>query len=59
MIDNNSSYWRAMSNRYWPAFYILDKKGNIRAVFYGETHEGDKRARQIENIINQLITESS
>ena len=59
MIDNNSSYWRAMSNRYWPAFYILDKKGNIRAVFFGETHEGDKRARQIENIINQLITESS
>ena len=58
MIDNNSSYWRAMSNRYWPAFYILDKKGNIRAAFFGETHEGDNRARQIENIINQLITES-
>ena len=59
MIDNNSSYWRAMSNRYWPAFYILDKKGNIRAVFFGETHENDNRARHIENIINQLITESS
>ena len=58
MIDNNSSYWRAMNNRYWPAFYILDKKGNIRATFFGETHEGDNRARQIENIINQLITES-
>ncbi|MFT5426454.1 MAG: thiol-disulfide isomerase/thioredoxin [Gammaproteobacteria bacterium] len=59
MIDNNSSYWRAMNNRYWPAYYILDKKGNVRTTFFGETHEGDNRAKQIENVINQLIAESS
>ena len=58
MIDNNSSYWRAMSNRYWPAYYILDKQGKIRAAFIGETHEGDRRAKQIERTINQLIAES-
>lgn len=57
MIDNDSSYWRAMNNRYWPAYYILDKQNQVRAVFFGETHEGDNRAKQIENIITQLLAE--
>ena len=57
MIDNDSSYWRAMNNRYWPAFYILDKQGKIRAVFFGETHEGDRRAKQIESTIKTLLAE--
>ncbi len=57
MIDNDSSYWRAMNNRYWPAFYILDNKGKIRAIYFGETHEGDRRARQIERTIKKLLTE--
>jgi thiol-disulfide isomerase/thioredoxin len=58
MIDNDSSYWRAMNNRYWPAYYILDKKGKVRAAFFGETHEGDRRAKQIEKTIKTLLTES-
>jgi len=58
MIDNNSSYWRAMNNRYWPAYYILGKQGKVRAVFFGETHEGDKRAKQIERTIKTLLAES-
>ncbi len=57
MIDNDSSYWRAMNNRYWPAYYIIDKKGKIRAAFFGETHEGDRRAKQIEQTIKKLLTE--
>jgi len=59
MIDNDSSYWRAMNNRYWPAFYILDKNGKVRAAFFGETHEGDRRAKQIEETINALLSESA
>ncbi len=59
MIDNDSSYWRAMNNRYWPAYYILDKQGNVRAVFFGETHEGDRRAKQIEKTIKTLLSEST
>ncbi len=59
MIDNDSTYWRAMSNRYWPAYYILDKQGKVRAAFFGETHEGDNRAKHIETIINTLLNEST
>ena len=59
MIDNDSSYWRAMNNRYWPAYYILDKQSNVRATFFGETHEGDDRAKKIENVIKQLLNETT
>jgi hypothetical protein len=58
MIDNDHSYWRAMGNRYWPAYYIVDKQGRIRAVFYGETHRGDRQAKQIETTIRDLLQES-
>lgn len=59
MIDNDFSYWRAMNNRYWPAFYLIDKRGYIRAVFVGEIHKGDKRARSIEALVEILLAEKS
>ena len=57
MMDNDFQYWNAMNNRYWPAFYILDKKGRIRASFYGETHTGDPQAKAIQQTIEQLLAE--
>ena len=57
MIDNDFSYWRAMENRYWPAFYLIDKRGIIREVFVGETHPGDRRAVAIEKRISELLAE--
>jgi len=58
MIDNDFSYWRAMYNKYWPAFYIVDKKGQVRGIYYGETHEGDIQAKHIEETINSLLLEN-
>ena len=58
MIDNDFSYWRALKNRYWPAFYIFDKQGRLRATYVGETHEGDRQAREIEAVIKDLLAES-
>ena len=57
MMDNNKAYWRALRNRYWPAYYIVDKQGNIRDAFIGETHEGDRRAKKIEKLIAKLLKE--
>ena len=57
MLDNDHSYWRAMKNRYWPSFYVVDKKGIVRGTFVGETHKGSKRARAIEKLVQQLIAE--
>lgn len=58
MLDNNHTYWRAMGNRFWPAWYIVDKRGDIRAVYYGETHPGDRQATRIEAVIKDLLQES-
>ena len=57
MMDNDFAYWRALRNEYWPAYYIVDKQGNIRKGFIGETHKGDRRAKKIENIIAKLLKE--
>ena len=57
MMDNDFAYWRALRNKYWPAYYIVDKKGNIRKGFIGETHKGDRRAKKIESLITKLLKE--
>ena len=59
MMDNDFAYWQALRNRYWPAFYLVDKEGVIRHLHVGETHEGDARARRIEEQILSLLAETS
>jgi len=55
MMDNNRAYWRSLHNRYWPAYYIVDKEGSIRDAFIGETHAGDRNAKKIEKLITKLL----
>jgi thiol-disulfide isomerase/thioredoxin len=57
MLDNDYGYWRRMNNRYWPAYYLIDKKGLVRGYFYGETHIGDRRAKKIEEQLQTLLAE--
>ncbi len=38
-IDNDFKNWNAYHNGYWPAFYIIDKQGNIRSVRIGEGND--------------------
>jgi thiol-disulfide isomerase/thioredoxin len=38
--DNDYAIWRAFGNRYWPALYLIDKRGRIRATHVGELHQG-------------------
>ena len=55
MMDNDFAYWKALRNRYWPTFYVADKSGVVKGVFIGETHQGDKRAKDVERLIEKLI----
>ena len=52
-IDNDFQIWRRFSNRYWPAMYIVDKKGNVRYRFIGEGNY-----QKIEKAINKLLAET-
>jgi len=35
-IDNNYDTWYAYGNEYWPAEYLIDPKGEVRAYDFGE-----------------------
>lgn len=58
MIDNDFSYWRAIGNRFWPSYYIVDKQGRVRNLAIGETHIGDSRAERVEALLEKLLAES-
>jgi thiol-disulfide isomerase/thioredoxin len=34
--DNQYSTWSAYNNQYWPAFYLLNKKGQVVYTHFGE-----------------------
>ena len=57
MLDNDYSYWNALGNHYWPAFYLVDKRGRIRGQFTGETHKGDANAQAIDSAVRKLLAE--
>ncbi|MBC7898538.1 MAG: thioredoxin family protein [Saprospiraceae bacterium] len=52
-IDSDYGIWRAFNNQYWPAFYFVDAKGNIRHHQFGEGEY-----ERSERIIQQLLTEA-
>lgn len=35
-LDNQFATWRNFANRYWPAHYLINKKGDVVYTFFGE-----------------------
>lgn len=52
--DNNFGTWRAYSNQYWPAQYIVDRNGQI--VY---THAGEGAYEEMDRLIGKLLNVSS
>ena len=57
MLDPDFHYWNALGNQYWPAYYLVDRKGRLRALYVGETHSGDPQAVLIEGDVAKLLAE--
>ena len=55
MVDGDYSYWKALDNEYWPAFYLIDKRGRIAASAIGEMHVGQARAAELEQAIEEQL----
>jgi cytochrome c biogenesis protein CcdA/thiol-disulfide isomerase/thioredoxin len=51
--DNDYGTWTAWGNRYWPAKYLIDAKGQVRYVHFGE---GEYEAT--EQAIRSLLEEA-
>jgi cytochrome c biogenesis protein CcdA/thiol-disulfide isomerase/thioredoxin len=35
-LDNDYGTWNAYSNQYWPAEYLIDRRGHVRRAHFGE-----------------------
>lgn len=57
--DNGFAAWRAFGNRYWPAFYVLDREGAVRHVHIGELHFGTPRWDALVDAIDAAREENS
>ncbi len=52
-LDSELKIWKAFNNRFWPAHYFVDAKGQIRGHHFGE----GKYARS-ERVIRKLLIEA-
>jgi thiol-disulfide isomerase/thioredoxin len=51
-VDPEFRTWNAYGNRYWPAFYFVDREGRVRHATFGE---GDYE--RSETVIRELLAE--
>ncbi len=51
--DNAYGTWQAYENRYWPAHYLIDAKGRVRQVHFGEG-----KYQETEEAIRSLLEEA-
>jgi hypothetical protein len=58
LLDNDYAYWNALGNEYWPAIYVVDRCGRIRARAIGEVHAGEDSGRRLVARIEALLRET-
>jgi cytochrome c biogenesis protein CcdA/thiol-disulfide isomerase/thioredoxin len=51
-LDNDYATWNAWLNRYWPAKYVIDRRGHLRYAHFGEGSYGET-----ERVIRTLLAE--
>jgi hypothetical protein len=57
LVDDDLAYWRALHNEYWPAAYLVDRCGRIRALHVGEVHADEDSGLRLEGKIEALLAE--
>ena len=50
--DNQYKTWDAYRNQYWPAFYLIDKQGNVVYRHFGEGRYAETEA-EIQRLLAQ------
>ncbi len=53
-LDNQKVIWQAYQNHYWPAHYLIDRRGNLRSHHYGKG-----QTEETEQMIRSLLQEIS
>jgi thiol-disulfide isomerase/thioredoxin len=55
-VDSDYAIWNAFRNRYWPALYFVDARGNIRHHQFGEG-DYDKSERVLQQLLREAGSE--
>lgn len=50
--DNEFAIWKSYHNQYWPAHYLIDAKGHIRATHFGEGAYAETE-KQIQDLLKE------
>ncbi|MBV8451818.1 MAG: redoxin domain-containing protein [Deltaproteobacteria bacterium] len=53
VLDNSYAIWRAYSNRYWPAKYLIDTQSRLRYYHFGEGLYQETE-KQIQKLLREL-----
>ena len=54
-LDNDHKIFDAYKNRYWPALYLIDRKGIVRATHVGELHVGTRAWNNFTAAIDSVL----
>lgn len=57
-VDSNYAIWRAFGNHYWPAFYVIDARGQIRHHQFGEG-DYDKSEQAIQALLREAGSQAT
>jgi thiol-disulfide isomerase/thioredoxin len=58
LIDNDKANWKKWRNQWWPATYLIDKKGQVRGRWDGELdYKGSGEFKRVEQGIELLRSE--
>ena len=58
LLDNEMQYWSALRNEFWPAIYFVDRCRRIQKLVVGEIHIGTTRDKELQTLMERLLTES-
>jgi peroxiredoxin len=57
VLDNDKAVWNAWGNHYWPAIYLVDKRGRARYRWEGELHLDTNAGKAFARHIDELLAE--
>lgn len=57
LLDGGMANWKAFGNHYWPAIYVIDRRGRIRDLHTGELHPGTPAWDSLLTLIGRLRRE--
>jgi len=55
LLDNDGKYWGALKVNFWPSYFLVDRKGNIVKMVYGEMQKGQPRADDFMAAVDRLM----